>query len=862
MREKFAKIAGKSIQSPARLVCRQFTHIVDSEMILKYQQLDDKDFFQERFCVIAVGGYGRMELAPFSDIDILYLYEDIPNDRLNYLVSYFNNFLYNQGKEVGYACRTLSETKQYLDNVETFYSILDSRFLLGSEELYSRFEKEILMNLPEDLLKEFNELKMQSLQKIIDSEPTLHNSEPNLKNGHFGLRDIQIIYWLEKSSQKIPSLSGLAVVPIFTHGEVQFLENAYDFYLKVRTALHIINNRKVDTLAITLQAEVAEFLGFGDTTNITGIDKLMRTLYSHEMEVYLFVATYLDYKKIQNKKLSPLDTTIPLEVYDGFLYPAKLKSLFSNPDTLYSDIVKVFQIAVERDLEISPILLNEVRFAANFLNENFVNSFEAIDSFMQILKSGKEIGKVLTKMHHSSVLGKLFPEFGACTNFPLFSYHHQFTVDEHSLLILREMDKLQSRKFEDEYVQNQFDLCENREILALAILIHDAGKVKPGDHCQYGAELAVAIGERLRLSDEDIGLLKFLVEWHILMSELSTKQDTSNTEVLKNFSETVGDVSRLRLLYILTIIDTKSVGKAVLTNWKKAILKSLFEKSLEILSNNDSNYSQKEKDLVRIEEYLLKEGLSPGQAQSVSEFASKMIPNNYIKHFTPRRILQHFLTNHSNKSMKGGKLQIEIEKEPAFVTLTVSHKEEQFFLSDLTGCVSALGLNVISLRMFRVPKGLTLYTVQITDMSGSGDIPSNRLEVLQKNILNIALKKITVDELLRNPGGVWFVYNKIPRGMVEEKIEFNNTISPEYTVLQIQLPDSLGLLYRITKAILSFEIDLHFVRISTSADFAFDSFYFLDKQNQKVIDTQVLESMKERIVHAIQEKAQANFQTY
>ena len=829
-------------------MCRQLTHIADAEFAWLLHTLNDSENLEKNFCIIATGGYGRMELAPGSDIDILYLYEDLSDSQLNVIVSHFNNYFYNERKEVGYACRTLQESKEYLDNMHSFNSILDSRLLLGSVSLFERFRTEVLENLPQDLMEEFRKDKISSLASVYNGSLTLHISEPNIKNGPLGLRDIQSIYWLEKAKRKIPSLSGLAVLPAFRRGEVQHLEQAYDFYLRLRNFMHSLEGRKADVLSIPMQPAVASVMGFGPSGEVASIDSLMKTLYSHESEVYSFVSLYLDYCFSGEKRTySFRRKNILLDRLDNTLYPEKYRQMFTDHDSLYSDILNIFLISQEEELEISPTLLNEIRFASNFIEDNFIRSKSSVNLFLSILKSRKRIGLTLTLMHRADILGKFIPEFGACTNFSLFSYHHHYSVDEHTLLILRELDRLLEGTFEHRNIQSVFEECSSIHILALTILLHDVGKVKLGDHSQYGAELSRAVGERLGLSEEEILLLVFLVEEHILMSELSTKRDITDPALIREFAARTGNMDRLRLLFVLTIIDTKSVGRAVLTNWKLAILTSLYQKTADFLQNG--NADELGSDEEGLENVLLeKENIDPELVRHITKFASAFEPEAYIRYYTPRRIYHHF-RNEIHWRMEGKKdLILETEKEPAYVTMTAyypDHKKD--FLCSLAGTISAHALNLIGLRSFHSDRGFTILSAQITDSTGGNSIREEQLDSLKENLKRVYLGEITVEEILSYPRE-WMSFNTIPESMFEKKAEFDNDLHPEYTVLEVQLPDSLGLLYRILKTISETDFQLYFVRISTSADYAYDSFYLKNSRGKKIYDLKLLDSIRGKIL--------------
>lgn len=849
----FQRVYSQIVKQSSRIFCNELSFIVDSELIRLLQTLSDRDFLESKFCIVATGGYGRRELSPYSDVDLLFIYDSLGESDLEKIVKHFTYYLYDSKKDVGYACRTVDECKTYLDELESFFTILDSRYVLGSESLFLKYKREVLEKLPQEFLIEHKRQKLSDLEQSLNSP--LHISEPNVKLGPFGLRDIQTIYWLEKAEKNITSLSSLAILPIYQKGEIQELELAYDFYLKVRNALHIYSNKKVDVLSIPLQPQVAKILKFDSVNELYAVDTLMRKYYSHESLVFHVVELYLDYQNTKDKKSKkPYHIEdIKLEKLDNKLYPHPFKPIFTNPAR---QILQIFAHSQEFDLEISPLLQSEIRFATNFLEENYFNSKVAIDLFLLILKQKKHIGKILTLMHRTEVLGKIVPEFGECRDFPLFSYHHHYSVDEHTLLILRELDKLIDGKFELSDIQEIFDQCKNIYILALAILLHDAGKVKPVDHCQYGAEFASALGERLGLQDEEIQLLRFLVAEHILMSEISTKRDINDPDTLKEFAVTVENEDKLNLLYVFTIIDIKSTGKSTLTNWKRAILSSLYESTLQILQRGvpiATPRTQLQRELVD------KEGLKPELANFVAQRMKTFRPSSYWNYFTTRRIFHHFQIFYEQKDKLSFTPVIEIEVEPAYTTLSIFFKDNFQFLAEIAGVISSVGLNIIGLRNFSDSQNFAIVIVQITNSKGSGDISQERLEKLKENLVLVYEKKSALENLLNNPSE-WFFSSPIPEGMVEEKIEFDNQSSDEYTILEVRLPDSIGLLYRILKELLKFPIKVEFIKVSTSADYAYDSFYLKTKEDTKISNPNLLNSIIQNLRYATKKGEQV--QTY
>ncbi len=863
LKSRFQRVLEKNNLVSGKLISRQLTYIVDAEILrIFHSQLKDKfPTLKDNFCILAIGGYGRMELVPHSDIDILYLHNDLSDQILIEVISEINTSLFDAGKVVGHSCRTIQECFENLDNINSFYAMIDSRFIVGSEKLFKEYQDSFLKKLPTETTEFYNSTKLKNLENIIQSKKPLLVAEPNLKHGALGLRDVQAIYWIEKSLNFIPSLSGLAMIPIFTRGEVRELESAYDFLLRARIGLHYLENHQSDRMGLTLQPELAEYLGFGPKGNLQSIESMMNTLYLHQKEILSFIGIYLDYKKQKTNSKNLTTNELNLVEENKFLYPPSIGNLFSNPETLYGDVLHIFYISHKLNLDLSQTLIAEIKFASNFLQEDFKNSPIAIDFFLKILRESKTPGKLLTDMHRCNVLGKFIPEFGACTNFSLFSYHHEYPVDEHSLFILRELDLLLLIQFGDNEVQEIFNKIDKVDILALAILLHDAGKVKQGDHCQYGSELAFAVGERLGLVEKDINLLRFLVEIHIHMSELTTKRDISDPKLISDFGNLMADENRLRLLYILTIIDTKSVGPNVLTNWKKANLHSLFIKTLDYLKNRNQiqslNHTEQSLELLKIH-LKQKENLSEDILNLILNFIKSLNPKQYVNYFTPRRIMQHFLYYIECQKKSDFESFIEFEREPSFVNITVYSKDNRFLLSDITGTVTAESLNVIGMRSFKKDSDFVITFIQLSDSYGSENIEEEKLEKLKQNLESVLSKKTDVEKLLES-GGSWGSYHNIPYGMVEKKVEYNNIISDEYTVLDILLPDSLGLLYNLIKIILSNDLQLHYLRVSTSADYAYDSFYIKTLKGNKIEETVIQKKVESEILNLSNKVSEINY---
>ncbi|TGK33268.1 HD domain-containing protein [Leptospira gomenensis] len=851
----FQRLLEKSKNVGGRLVSRQLTHIVDSFILSRFETSGVEFKSGDELCLVAMGGYGRMELSPHSDIDLLYLHNGIKEQRLEAVISKINTYLYDSGKEVGHACRTIKECFRYLDDMSSYHAFLDSRFLAGSRALFEKFKADFLEKLPEKRTKYYNETKEEILSsRFLKEERPILLSEPNLKTDLCGLRDIQYMFWMEKSVRNLPSLGGLSILPVFQRGEIQLLQEAYDFLLRTRIAMHVLTGRKTDRLDLNLQQEVAEYLGFGTKSELSSVEKFMHVLYEHQKNIYFIIRTYLD--SIIEKRKSSEGESFPYENLHFFrigdtVFPPVIGTIFTNPHTIYRDVMLSFRMIQERNLQVSGTLLNEFRFASNFLDDDFKYSPEVNEEFLKILRTPKERGRVLKLMHESGILGAILPEFGACTNFPLFSYHHEFTVDEHTLLILHELDVLDRKRFPDPEVQKAYDECSKAELLALAVLLHDAGKVKEGDHSEYGAELAVSVGDRLGLSEEDTDLCRFLVEKHTLMSELSSKRDISDPKLIFNFARTVGSRERLRKLYILTVIDTKSVGSGVLTNWKSSILNTLYLNTIPYLVNDSKNAPddspKRDVQLDNLKTYLIsKEGLDEDISKAVIRFADEVIPSSYLNTVSNRKILKNFKAVGLLARNESIGMIFEAEQDPAFVTIDVVTVHRPEILLDLSCAVSSEGLSLLGMKSYTLGE-FWINSVQVIDSAGGGNLPSEKLERLESKLKAISSGNLRRESIAFQRTD-WNPRKPAPESIVNRSVMFDNADLADVTIMEVRMPDSVGLVYKILQIILESDLKVRYLRVSTSADYAYDSFYLQTADGSKIEDSELLSKLRDKIL--------------
>ena len=807
--------------------------------------------------LVAIGGFGRAELNPHSDIDFMFLHEGqvAVGKPLPYLATLIDGVLYplwDIGLKIGYSVRDLNDCVKVANtDMQSKTSLIESRLIIGDENLFARFQKAVITKCVIGYEDKYIELRLEDQA----SRRTKHGNsacmqEPNIKNGCGGLRDFQNLLWMAFFKYRTRSLAELQAREFVSAAERKQLESAYDFLLRVRTELHYHTNRPQDVLGKNLQPAVALNLGYGDRSPSLRIEKFMRDLYVHMRNVYLITRTLEQrlalHSPAQTGRIAKLrrllggspPRTMP-EPVDGFLFVGD--EIRASSSRIFRDsprrLMRVFLHAQQRHLQLHPDLAQLIRNQLSLVNREFLNDEHVRETFQTILERRGEVSRILRAMHEVNFLGKYVPEFGKLTCLVQHEFYHQYAADEHTLVCLEQLDRVWEAK--EPPFKNYapvFQSLERPGLLYLALLLHDVGKAashERGKHAQAGAVLALRAAKRLQLETTAADTLKFLVENHLLMATLSQRRDLDDASVIRNFARQVGTPEKLNLLALLTFADSQGTSDKLWSGFKDSLLWQLHSRALTQLTGGTEfrRASQKARDDLR---YAVRELASRRISDEELAAHFSLLPERYFEIYTPKQILDDVELAHRFMH----RLVMENQRALAPVTAWIDERDRGYSLvkictwdraglfGKIAGSLSAAGLNIMGAQIFTRADGIVLDTFFVND-GRNGSLATREQREQFSSLLESVLTGETVNlhKLIAQQSALRPTYSAYLGERMGTQIRFDNTTSDGRTLIEIETEDRLGLLHAISQALAAQRLDIAAARIVTERGAAMDSFY-------------------------------------
>ena len=791
-------------------------------------------------CLMAVGGYGRGELAPFSDIDIMLFARDRSASEK---ASEFLYKLWDTNRAIGHSFRTppdcIIEARK---DVKTRTSLLEHRYIAGDRDLYQYFMDTVY---PEIAFRESGRFITEKLREIEMRHRNISDSvfmlEPHVKEGRGALRDIHTLVWLASIKLRIRSFDELG--KILSPEEFKRLANAYDFLLKTRFCLHILSGRRNDILSFEFHDSIAEMLNFKASERFLSSERFMRYFYLKASAINDITSRSLDLFSMPRTGGEERDSRML-----PFLYAKKRitgdfslskNRIVANGDCLKKrpeSIIEAFSVLAKTGKRFSPLLREEIGKNLHRIGKTTRSSQKAIESFMSIIR-GDRAYETLREMHNSRALGRFIPEFGALSFLVVYEPYHRYTVDEHALYAVKKLVELRDTKYKNlEHLSAVFREVRHKEALIFSLLLHDIGKkgiVKSyrygsgGGHHEEAGYLEVKnVLERFNLA---VGLrttIEFLVKNHTLMSSVAFKGDTEDIEVIAQFADEVGDSENLDALYLLTYADIASVGPHFWTEWKAYLLKELYEITSQYLSEfvgvlpGSQGFSgvRESHPLARM---MLR---SDNERVGIERFLALM-PARYIISLTPERVSGDYALWREVTEKGFG---FRVKEDPAGTAeIIVGAWDRPGLFSRIVGVLSSLGMNIYRARAYTGSGGIVIDKIQITNW---GDICWDGLCQDLEGRLREAVcrgegekwRRLGIQKV-RVVAGCSDVKPEV-MGRFGPFIEIDNETSRESSTLEFFAQDRLELLYDVTSLIHEKDIDIISARINTESGIANDIF--------------------------------------
>jgi len=780
------------------------------------------------FAVVSGGSLARRELAPFSDIDITIITLDSQADSGS--ISRFVTGMWDAGLEISHTVREIADIEiAAREDLHVFTSLLETSFICGNKEVYSMW-LEAIGNVFTPVLK------MKIFSDLVDDMETRYQKhgasskmlEPNVKLSNGGLRDFQLLEWIYILANARPfSMSdGLSQSELFINtlfeekpfpiNETTRLLRSYKFLVTVRNLLHLVANRKNDRLDFDAQVTLAAILEYQ-----TGFQAFMKDYYAATVVVNRFLKSFL---KRYSKILFPLPSSaLAIDLDDNFYLLGDI--LYSREEEFLStdQILKAFWLKGDQGAQFDEKLRSTI--VSSIDSGEITRTPEAVSYFSKILSQKEFVGSTLIGMHELGVLSALIPEFGELTGFIQHGVYHSYTADEHTIIAIMNVERLQ---FEKSVLGRLFNTLQRRDLLYLALLFHDIAKpIDIEGHHLLGAEVADSFMQSMGYGEDEIDTVKFLVRNHLLMAHTAFKRDLNSPETLNTFVANFSSVDELDLLYLITYADLSAVNSALWTSWKNELLSELYRKTRELIKEEIPA------------ETLLYQNAQPAE-EKILEFSDSISPEHVRSHINSFHDLSYAnyfseeeMARHIEEIVSGSPVSVLFKQLENFTNVTIITFDSESLLSKLCGVFLINDVNIHDARIFTRKDSIIIDNFNVSDFRTNKPLETSKFIKIESDFLKMEQGMLQLNtELKKHKSRWWRLENKLFKKPGRISIKFEE--SKKYTIIDIHSPDRLGFLFQVTSKLYELGLNIHFAKILTMGSDIVDSFYVLDSNKKKV----------------------------
>jgi [protein-PII] uridylyltransferase len=812
----------------------------------------------EQLTLVAVGGYGRAELNPFSDIDLMFLYMGKDPQRIEDIAQKLLYFLWDMRLDVGYSVRTIPDcVEMAASDVTVKTALLDSRYLVGGRVLFKEYLKVLHSQIVAKASDSFIKEKLAEMRKRREKYgSSVYILEPNLKEGEGGLRDLHSAIWVAKIKYKVSSPKELIVKGILSEEELHGYYQSLAYLWQIRNELHYLAGRKNDQLTFEAQMQVAEFLGYRDAGRVLAVEEFMRDYYLHGTRVEHFSSLMVS--KCVIKDVGPLKLLgyfIRRPIGEGF-YVLKGELVVPDEAIISKDparLMKLFEYAQKQGVSLSLKVKSLIRQNLDLVNDKFRRNREVNASFFKILRSEKGVAETLQLMHHLQFLNRFIPEFERIYCKVQHDLYHIYTVDIHSLFAVEEIIRLWKGEHAEDLpmLTSVARDIDKRELLMLAILLHDIGKGEGGRHAERGAEMVPTIARRLGLSKEDSERLEFLVLQHILFAHISQRRDLNDEKMIVQFARQMGTSENLKMLYLLTYADIKAVGPDVWTEWKARLTQELYEKAFQVLERGDFRLEASSERVKKVKRQVI-ELLGDDHPQAAVREELNSMATRHLLANSPKTLANHVKVLLALEG-KGIVTNVDHDQDGGFSNFTVCTLDVPGLFSMITGVMAANGMNILGAQIHTSTNGKALDVLQVNAPQGFVITEETRWNRVKEDLQQVLEGHVNVRKMVEKRQRVKPLSEK-QKPRFPTRVEIDNEVSADYTVIDIYTHDKVGLLYSITSTLTELGLYIGISKISTKVDQVLDVFYVKDIFGHKVTSERKIEEMRERLLKAIDQE--------
>ena len=812
--------------------------------------------------VVAVGGYGRGELSPHSDIDLLFLLPPKRGARAEQVVQYMLYLLWDIGLKVGHSTRSLEECmRQAKGDMTIRTALLEARWVWGDqplfEELKRRFRAEIVSGTGEEFVEAKLAERADRHSRLGEARYVL---EPNIKDGKGGLRDLHTLYWIAKYLYVINEVDELVSLGVLSKDAANRFGKAQTFLWTLRSHLHYLTGRMEDRLTFDRQPEIAARMGYTDHGGTTGVERFMKHYFLIAKDVGDLTRIFCALLEEQHKRKPKLrwPAILRQKKVEGFVQESGRLDIESEQELIDDPVkmIRLFATALDTDLDIHPHALSLITQNLRRIDNKVRHDAEANRLFTEMLTSRKDPETALRHMNEAGVLGRFIPDFGRVVAQMQFDMYHVYTVDEHTVQAVGILHRLEQglMKIDTPVASEAIHAIQSRRALYLAVFLHDIAKGRGGDHSELGAEVALKLGPRLGLTDEETETTAWLVRYHLLMSNTAFKRDIDDPATIAKFVAEVQSPERLRLLLARTVADIRAVGPNVWTSWKAGLLRELFRRALDVMSGGID--VEKREFRVEAAQNELRKKLEAERwsEADIEAHLARGYPSYWVSFDTGTHLHHARLLRQAEASRAPLTLDWRVDAARGVTEVTLYAADHPGLFARIAGAMALSGASIVDAKIITMTNGMALDSFLIEDPAGDPLDSGTRRAKLASLIEQALSGRLRLDrELAKRRDSIKSRTKMFP---VPPRVLIHDNASAAHTVIEINGRDRIGLLYDLTSTMTKLNLQIASAHISTYGERVVDVFYVKDVFGLKVEHERKKREIKNALTLALSDKVE------
>ena len=810
----------------------------------------------DRLCLVAVGGYGRGEMAPYSDVDLLFLHPYKVTPRGEQIVEFLLYLLWDLGLKVGNATRSVNECiVRAKKDVTIRTGLLESRYIYGDQALYAelrqRFRDDVMTRGTAFVDAKLTERDARH-ERMGDSRYVL---EPNIKDGKGGLRDLHTLYWIAKDLYKVDDIGALITLGVLTQDEFRRFNRAHRLLWTIRYHLHHLAGRAQERLTFDVQPTIAAAMNYADRASASVVERFMKYYYLVAKDVgdltRIFCAALAAEHAREPRFRLPRLGLAKREV-DGFLVDNGRLTVLGD-DAFEADPVKMiglFHVAQAHGFDIHPHALRLITRNLHRIDARLRADPRANELFMDCLTSLNDPETTLRRMNEAGVLGRFIRDFGRVVAQTQHDMYHVYTVDEHTIFAIGILSRIEHGMIKDELplATEIVHQVLSRKALYLALFLHDIAKGRGGDHSALGARVADKLGPRLGLKREETETVSWLVAHHLLFSNTAFKRDIGDPQTVTDFIAVVQSPERLRLLLVLTVADIRAVGPKVWNGWKGQLLRDLYREAEAAISGDDRAAAQSAR--VAGAKARLRDKLGEWSDAEFDEFVARTYPSYWLSFDIDTQARHAGVIRRAERDSAPLTIETRIDPFRSVTELTLYAPDHHGLFSGIAGAMAVCGASIADARIFTTTDGMAVDTFWIQTADGKPFDRADRLAKLARTIEDTLARDFKPDKAIAERAALpsrTAVFKVAPRVLID------NNASATHTVIEVNARDRPGLLYDITRTLADLRLSVTTARISTFGERTVDVFYVKDMFGMQITQDAKLDQIKKELLARLAE---------